>query len=439
MQSIIGNSLVAKLKPSDKPYEVRDLRLKGLLLRVQPSGVMAYYVEYGRGKRIHLGRADAVTPSQARVAAKGILGDAYRGKDPTALRREAKAHTLESFIDEAYAPWARENLRTATGTIGRLKSSFPDLQSKKLTEITPWLVEKWRMARLKSGTKASTVNRDLADLKSSLAKAVAWGLLESHPLAGLKRSKVDRSPSVRFLSADEEGRLRSALDAREDRLRRERDSANTWRRERDYPLLPSLARLAFADHLKPMVLLSLNTGLRRGELFGLTWHDIDLEQAILTIPGGRAKSGRTRDIPLNSEAIEVFHGWHGRDVDPAGIVFPAKGGGPFNNVRRAWLGVLRKAKIARFRWHDIRHTFASKLVMAGVDLNTVRELLGHADYQMTLRYAHLAPEHKAAAVARLVGANPAPTARLLSISEAKASAVVKTRRKDSSDDAEDFQ
>ena len=402
MRSVIANSLISKLNPGDKPYEVRDLRLKGLLLRVQPSGVMAYYVEYGRGKRIYLGRADAVTPSQARDAARRVLGDAYHGKDPTAALREAKAHSFRSFIDEVYAPWARANLRTAHGTVRRLTGSFPDLQSKKLGEITPWLVEKWRMARLKAGAKPSTVNRDLDDLKSSLAKAVTWGLLETHPLLGVKRTKVDRSPTVRFLSADEERQLREALNAREARLRRDRDNANAWRRERDYPLLPKLGQRAFADHLKPMVLLSLNTGLRRGELFSLTCRDIDLEQTNLTVQGGRAKSGRTRHIPLNAEAIEVLRGWIGQAEDRNGLVFPGRDGRPFNNVRRSWLGVLRQAGIERFRWHDLRHTFASRLVTASVDLNTVRELLGHADYQMTLRYAHLAPEHKAAAVARLV-------------------------------------
>ncbi len=71
-------------------------------------------------------------------------------------------------------------------------------------------------------------------------------------------------------------------------------------------------------------------------------------------------------------------------------------------MRSSWEEVLKAAKIIKFRWHDMRHTFASLLVMKGVDLNTVRELLGHSDYQMTLRYAHLAPEHKAAAVAKLV-------------------------------------
>jgi len=85
-------------------------------------------------------------------------------------------------------------------------------------------------------------------------------------------------------------------------------------------------------------------------------------------------------------------------------VFPAKNGRPFHNVRKAREGALSDAGITKFRWHDMRHHFASRLVMAGVNLNTVRELLGHADLRMTLRYAHLAPEHKAAAVEKLVGA-----------------------------------
>ena len=402
MQAVIGNALVNRLKPADKPYEVRDTRLKGLLLRVQPSGVMSYYVEYARGKRVRLGRADAVTPAEARKGARTILGDAYGGRDPASSLREAKAHTLRSFVDEVYQPWAEQNIRTAKATVARLRSSFPDLQDKKLKDINPWVVEKWRMARLKGGAKATTVNRDLDDLKSSLAKAVLWGLLDDHPIAGVKRSKIDSNPRVRFLSKDEDQRLRVALDAREDRIRRERDSANLWRAVREYPPLQNLRKSTFADHLKPMVILSLHTGLRRGELFNLQWEDIELTLANLTVRGTMAKSGRTRHIPLNADALAVVKGWRDQSPETGGLVFPAKNGGRFNNVRRSWMGVLKAAAIERFRWHDLRHTFASRLAMAGVDLNTVRELLGHSDYQMTLRYAHLAPEHKAAAVARLV-------------------------------------
>lgn len=197
MRPIIGNTLVSALKPRERPYEIRDARLKGLLLRVQPSGVMTFYVEYARGKRIKLGRADAISPTQARKQARQILGEALQGGDPSAKRRQARNHTFTSYVDQVYGPWARENIRTAEATIRRLHIGFPDLQNKQLSEITPWLIEKWRMARLRSGIKPNTVNRDLGDLKSSLAKAVQWGIIDTHPVASVKPSRVEASRRIR--------------------------------------------------------------------------------------------------------------------------------------------------------------------------------------------------------------------------------------------------
>lgn len=103
---------------------------------------------------------------------------------------------------------------------------------------------------------------------------------------------------------------------------------------------------------------------------------------------------------MNAEALDALTRWNKQASDTR-LVFTNRDGGRVDNVRKSWAGVLKAAKITSFRWHDMRHTFASWLVMRGVDLNTVRELLGHGDIKMTLRYAHLAPQHKADAVARL--------------------------------------
>lgn len=109
-----------------------------------------------------------------------------------------------------------------------------------------------------------------------------------------------------------------------------------------------------------------------------------------------SKTGRARHVPLNAEAVAVLAAYKKKGVEGTDRIFPVL------DVKKGWAALLVTAKIPKFRWHDLRHTFASKLVMAGVDLNTVRELLGHSDLKMTLRYAHLGPEHKAAAVERLV-------------------------------------
>lgn len=137
------------------------------------------------------------------------------------------------------------------------------------------------------------------------------------------------------------------------------------------------------DHITPMVLLTLNTGLRRGELFHLRWRDIDDHTATLTVEGRTAKSGQTRHIPLNDEARAVLGAWCAQQ-DDGGLVFPGKAGTPLTNVKKAWAGVVHGAQLANFRWHDLRHDFASKLVMTGVPLNTVRELLGHTNPTATL-------------------------------------------------------
>ena len=272
---------------------------------------------------------------------------------------------------------------------------FRDLYDMRINTIDRHVVREWRDQRLDSGCKPATVNRNVAALKACLSHAVDVGLLAEHPIKRLPQLKVEQENRIRWLSDVEERHLRAALDAREARIRAARWSANEWRSARGYEAKPEFDNLPFVDHLKPLVLLSLNTGLRQGELFNLDWSDVVADT--IHFRAATAKSAKSRHVPLNLEARTVLAGWRAH-MQTEGFVSPGRGGGRLDNVRKAWASVLDAAELLDFRWHDMRHHFASKLVMAGAPLNTVRKLLGHADLKMTLRYAHLAPDHTRAAV-----------------------------------------
>ena len=162
--------------------------------------------------------------------------------------------------------------------------------------------------------------------------------------------------------------------------------------------------LGVAHEIKnPLQAMNLNLELAR-EKIARQGGDVDMTGAQLVVRGTKAKSGRTRYVPLNVDALDVLKAWRPLDAKPEGWVFAGPDGEQMFSLKTAWGKVAEAAKLDGFTFHDLRHSFASKLVQAGVDLNTVRELLGHADIKMTLRYAHLAPEHKAAAVQKLVNA-----------------------------------
>jgi integrase len=406
MKSKITSKLVSSLQAQPRPYQVHDTEIPGFIIRVQPSGFMTYLCYYrlrtgGRG-RIVLGKTSVLTPIQARDLAKEVMADVVRGADPAAAKKRARQHTLENYIREKYEPWAKAHRKTGSETVAFIRRSFKNLLGRPLSDLSVWVIEKHRSERLKGGTRAVSINREVTALKASLSKAVEWGVLDANPLAKVKPLKIDQKGVVRFLSDDEEARLMAALQTREALKRAERARYNAWCSERRLPVFPDLVDRAFVDHLAPMVILSLNTGLRRGEVFQLLWRDVDLERGTVTVRGEMAKSGSTRHVPLNRTAREALAAWAKQAVVVEdALVFPNSEGKAFDNVKKAWVGLLRQADIESFRWHDMRHHFASRLVMAGVDLNTVRELLGHADLKMTLRYAHLAPHVKAAAVALL--------------------------------------
>jgi integrase len=145
-----------------------------------------------------------------------------------------------------------------------------------------------------------------------------------------------------------------------------------------------------------MARLAILTGLRRGELFGLQWERVDFRSRTLTIP--RSKHGKARSVPLGNEAEGILRRLPRRLGSPWVFLQPGEAGEPYQDTPKAWNVAREKAGLGDFRWHDLRHTFGSRLAMAGVDILTIKELMGHKTLAMTLRYAHLSPSHVGRAV-----------------------------------------
>lgn len=148
----------------------------------------------------------------------------------------------------------------------------------------------------------------------------------------------------------------------------------------------------------------MNTGCRRGELLGLEWSRVDFTHRLLFLAARHTKTRVRRTIPLNDQAIQALNElrrWHQQDCPESEWVFTSAAGGHIRWLKTAFRNSCKRAGITDFRVHELRHTCASWLVMAGVDLYVVRDLLGHASITSTERYAHLAPARVAAAVALL--------------------------------------
>ena len=418
MLAELTKRVVTALKPKQKPYEVRDTDLRDFLVRVEPGGTRSFYLVYrlaggrkGKRKRYRIGTFPSLSADGARTIAKKVAGDVANGIDVQArkIAEREQAHkdrlsTLRAFLDDRYEPWAKAHLKSADFQLARLRSDFESWLERPMHELNTSPVEGMRQRWKKGGMQPRSSNRDVQRLQSVLSRAVEWGILAKHPIAGLKPLKADKTGRVRFLTTDEEGALRKALQNRENGLRQARARFNAWRVARDKKPLPEREG-DYLDHLRPLVMLALNTGLRRGELLGLTWGSVNFSDKILTVTAATAKSGHTRRVPLNREALEVLTAWHARQGEPKSdaFVFPGHDGERMTRIDTSWESLMKAAKLNNFRLHDCRHHFASKLVQAGVDLYTVKELLGHSEIAMTERYSHLKPENLRAAVEKVAG------------------------------------
>lgn len=409
-QTKLTASEVDKLAPHERRYTVSDREIPGFELRVSPSGVKTFSIAYrthdGKRERYTIGQLGKVTADKARKVAKARLGEVANKGNPQAEKRIARkrgsAPTLRDFIEVQYSEYVlgSDAHRSGDQTIARLKAAFFPLLDKQLEEVTAWDISKWRMNRSKDKAKPATIRRDLGALRAMYGKAMSWEVVGADPTRDEKLPKVDLKGRPRFLSAPEEARLRGALRAREEKLRARRQRYNLWRETRRLQVLEDRTA-PYSDHIEPMVLLALNCGLRRGELFSLEWRDIDLRRRMLTVRAAAAKDEESREVPLNDESREVLHAWRvhaAREDTP--LVFHNRSK-RLTTVKTAWGTLLRSAEIAGFTFHGLRHTFATRLLDRSASINVVRDLLGHSDITMTARYLHSDGGGKTAAVAKL--------------------------------------
>lgn len=271
-----------------------------------------------------------------------------------------------------YLKWCEANNRWAYRKkviIKALNSVFGD---KLLFEITTWDIEKYKLARRKENRKSNgkpikvaSVNRELAVLKHLFTKAIEWEFLKENPAKPVKLFK-ENNKRLRFLSEEEIDRLLSVCN----------------------------------NYLKDIILVALNTGMRKGEVFNLKWQNIDFHLKLLHVSDSKNYEGR--DIPINDVLYNILKALKNKIEPHEDYVFMnPKTAKPYNDIRESFKIALRQAGIIDFTFHDLRHTFASHLVMNGVDLMTVKELLGHKNISMTIRYSHLSPDHKRIAVRKI--------------------------------------
>lgn len=313
-----------------------------------------------KGKRVTR-FADNITIAKELEGA--IKGDMVRGEFDITTHKATRAVTLAD-VWEKYLPWAKEYKGTWKDDEYHYgKHLEPRFASKPMESITPFEIEKMKMELKKGLNKhgkpyaAATIKHQIVLLRRLFNVARKWGMYEGvNPVERVQMPKIDNQ-KTEFLTEDELTRLKETLE--------------------NWPFKESAAFVKFA----------MFTGLRRGELFKLTWDDVDFERSLVKLRA--PKGGKTTILPLNQEALEVL-----RSLDvTSSFVFPGDDGRQRTDFKGPWLRIRKTAGLPDdFRFHGLRHHFASTLVSNGVDLGIVRELLTHKHVGTTERYAHFRPD-----------------------------------------------
>ncbi|MDD5546411.1 MAG: site-specific integrase [Candidatus Omnitrophica bacterium] len=318
-----------------------------------------YFIDYyANGHRVR----EAISGSRA--LAEKVLRKRQSAIDENRyldIKRSEKIR-FEDFLEDYLEHHSKLNNRSwkraEIPNMKRLKAYF---SGRLLQEITPLDVEKFKAKTLTEVSPATT-NRCLALLKSMFNKATIWGKLNGpNPVKGIKLFREESR--LRFLEKEEIATLLKYCNG----------------------------------YLYPVVTVALHTGMRKSEILNLKWHDVDFSRDNIYL--SQTKNGEKREVSMNSLVRSTLIKVRKHPSSP--YIFVNAKGKPYTDIRKSFHAALHKAGIRDFRFHDLRHTFASQLAMAGVDLNSIRELMGHKSIKMTLRYSHLSSGHKKRAVEAL--------------------------------------
>jgi integrase len=302
---------------------------------------------------------------------KSVAEEKLDIKRSEVIRGEWKPKVIKTSFEkfkEEYLEYSRANKKPKSSLRDEcsLKHLSKFFGGKMLSEINPFLVEKYKLIRKEQEAEPATVNRELACLRHMFNMAIKWKKIQANPVREVKFMREPKEKE-RILTEEEEVRLLEAV-----RLKTK------------------------SQHLEPIVITALNTGMRKGEILSLKWSNMDFKTGYILVEG--TKNGEIRKVPMNKRLTETLEG--AKKVSKGDYVF-SENGKPYIDVKTGWWTVLENAKIEGFRFHDLRHTFGSRLGMKGVDIRSIQELMGHKDIKMTMRYSHPTPEHKKRAVKML--------------------------------------
>lgn len=339
-------------------------------LRRTKGGKERWYIDYRDVNRERIRRVAKHAQSR-KEALLELQSEVRKSFDKQhALSKKKSKVKLDEFAVQYLEDYAKVNNLAWKRIDTCLKNLCEFMGTYYLQDISPLLIEKYKPKRLSEGVKPATVNRELSVLKRAFNLAINWKMADENPVQKVRFLRQPE-PRERILTEDEEERLLEAS----------------------------------SEHLRPVILVALRTGMRKAEIVTLRWDQIDMRNREIEVI--RTKSGKKRIIPISEDLYEELKLLKEKDGN-AEFVFQyadQKTGEKrhLKHFRRSFETACRRAKISSFTFHDLRHTFASRLVRSGVDLITVKDLLGHYSVKTTERYTHSNQEQKRKAVELLSG------------------------------------